>query len=108
MKAWSAALRAELSAWPDVNSRPMFGLTALYRKKRIFAVLPQTRGMESPNSVAFRLANPSPRMLARVRKEPRILKPITETQRWFSFEFSSDLDLRDALGWLTRAYEAAR
>ena len=108
MKAWSTALKTELSAWPDVNSRPMFGLTALYRKKRIFAVLPQTRGMESPNSVAFRLANLSPQMLAWLRKEPRILKPVTEMHRWFSFELSSDLDLRDALRWLTRAYEAAR
>jgi hypothetical protein len=27
--------------------------------------------------------------------------------RWFTFELSSDRDLRDALDWLGRAYETA-
>src|SRR5437868_3513685 len=31
MKAWSAALGAEVTTWPGVTTRPMFGLTAVYR-----------------------------------------------------------------------------
>jgi len=31
-----------------------------------------------------------------------------QARRWFAFELSSDRDLKDALDWLGRAYEAAR
>ena len=48
MKAWSAALEAELIEWPRLSGRSMFGFNALYRGKRIFAVVPRTRGMGTP------------------------------------------------------------
>jgi hypothetical protein len=107
MKAWAAALAADLESWPRVSTRPMFGLTAWYRRDRIFAVLPKTRGMDSPNSLAFKLPWASTRLLARIRKEPRI--GFTEMRKacWFTFELSCDADLHDALEWLGRAYEAA-
>ncbi len=107
MKAWSVALAAEIESWPAVTARPMFGLTALYRRQRIFAVLPRTRGMESPNSLAFKLPDPSPRMLARLQNEQRIRSTVMHKSRWFTFELSSDRDMRDALDWLGRAYETA-
>jgi predicted DNA-binding protein (MmcQ/YjbR family) len=107
MKAWSAALAAESRTWPAVTFRPMFGFTALYHRKHIFAVLPLTRGIESANSLAFKFPAPSPRLLARLRKEPRIHSTIMQKSHWFTFELSSDRDLRDALDWLSRAYEAA-
>lgn len=107
MKAWAAALVTELADWPGVSGRPMFGLTALYRGKRIFAVLPHTHGMGSPNSVAFKLENAGPRVLARIRREPRLQTTMMRARRWFVFELTSDRDLKDALDWLGRAYEAA-
>jgi hypothetical protein len=85
----------------------MFGLTAWYRRGRIFAVLPKTRGMDSPNSVAFKLSSASPRLLARIRKEPRMAFTEMQKARWFTFELCCDADLHDALEWLGRAYEAA-
>jgi hypothetical protein len=107
MKAWSAALAAEVESWPMVTTRPMFGFTALYRGKRIFAVLPRTRGMGSPDSLAFKLASPSPRTLTRLQNETRVRSTVMHKSRWFTFELSSDRDLRDALDWLGRAYETA-
>lgn len=108
MKAWSAALDAELADWPRVSARAMFGFKALYRGKRIFAVLPRTRAMGTANSLAFKLEDAAPRVLARLRKDSRIQTTIMQARRWFVFELSSDRDLKDALDWLARAYEAAR
>ena len=108
MKAWSAALAAELENWPSVTAHPMFGLTAFYRGKRIFAVLPRTRGMEGPNSLAFKIPTPPSRILARLKSEPRIRTTVMQKTRWFAFELSSDSDLKVALDWLSQAYEAAK
>jgi hypothetical protein len=104
MKQWSAMLKAELIGWPHVTSRPMFGMSGIYRHKRIFAALPVTRGFDTPSSIIFRF-DPMPADLnQRALKEPRI----TPGTRWFSFEIGSAEDLRDALWWLNQAYEAAK
>ena len=107
MKAWAAALAEELAAWPEVSSCPMFGLTAFYRGEQIFAALPRTRGMGSPSSVVFKLPKAGPRVLARLRGEQRISTTVMRASRWFAFELASDRDLKDALEWLGRAFEAA-
>jgi len=107
MKAWSAALAVEVSDWPEVATRSFFGFTALYRKDKIFAVLPRTRGMETPNALAFRIDTPSAANRARLEKDPRIGSAEIKKARWFTLELSPDTDLHDALDWLGRAYEAA-
>jgi hypothetical protein len=107
MTAWTAALAADLESWPQVSLRPMFGLTACYRQDKIFAVLPKTRGMDSPNSLAFKLPSADPRLLVRIRKDSRIGFTEMQKARWFTFELGCDADLHDALEWLGRAYEAA-
>jgi hypothetical protein len=107
MKAWSAALAGEVAGWPQVVTRVFFGFTALYRREKMFAVLPRTRGMETPNGLAFRLDSPTPTLRACLEKDPRIASAEIKKARWFSFELSSDADLHDALDWLGRAYDAA-
>src|ERR1039458_8889676 len=115
MKAWSAALKAEIGDWPGVKVRSFFGFTALYRRGRIFAPLPQTRGMGTPNSLAFKLKSPeprhplapAPRLLVRMRRDPRIGSTEMQKARWFTFELATDADLHDALDWLARSYDAA-
>ena len=107
MKAWSAALAAEVSGWPQVATRSFFGFTALYRKGKMFALLPRTRGMETSNALAFRLDAPATAVRARLAKDSRIRSAEIEKARWFSFELSSDVDLHDALDWLGKAHEAA-
>ena len=106
MKAWSAALTAEVGGWPQVATRIFFGFTALYHKE-IFAALPRTRGMETANSLAFKLEAPGPAVRSRLEKDPRIGSTQMQKARWFTFEISSDADLHDALDWLGRAHEAA-
>ena len=104
MKQWSAMLKTEVSGWPRISTKPMFGMMGLYRGKKIFGGLPVTRGFDTPNSVIFRF-DPMPQdLLQRVLKYSRI----TPGKRWFSFEVASTSDLRDALWWLNQAYERAR
>ena len=107
MKVWSAALTEELMTFPGVTRRPMFGFTGLYRSGKIFAALPASRGMESPNGLAFKLVPARPALLNRLRQDPRVSYTQMQKARWFTFELGSDSDLRDALTWLARAYEAA-
>ena len=104
MKQWSAMLKTEVSGWPQISTKPMFGMMGLYRRKKIFGGLPVTRGFDTPNSVIFRF-DPMPQDL-----EQRALKDsrIAPGKRWFSFNVGSTEDLRDALWWLNQAYERTK
>lgn len=104
MKQWSAMLKTEVSGWPQISTKPMFGMMGLYRRKKIFGGLPVTRGFDTPNSVIFRF-DPMPQDLEqRAQKDSRI----APGKRWFSFNMSSGEDLRDALWWLNQAYERTK
>ena len=107
MKAWSAAIGSEVAGWPQVSTRSFFGFTALYRGDRIFALLPRTRGMETANSLAFKLDAPTTGLRARLDQDPRITSTHMGNARWFTFELSSDSDLHSVLEWLGTAREAA-
>lgn len=104
MKQWSAMLKTEVSGWPQISTKPMFGMMGLYRRKKIFGGLPVTRGFDTPNSVIFRF-DPIPQDL-----EQRALKDsrISPGKRWFSFNVGSAGDLGDALWWLNQAYEKTK
>jgi|SRR5215472_7750619 len=104
MKQWSAMLKTEVSGWPQITTKPMFGMAGLYHRKKIFAALPVTRGFDTPNSVIFRF-DPMPQGL-----EERALKDrrISPGKRWFSFDVGSTEDLREVLWWLNQAYEHSK
>ncbi len=106
-RAWSAALAGEINGWPQVTTRAFFGLTALYREDKIFAVLPRTRGMETPNSFGFKFETVPTSLRARLENDSRIGSTRMQNARWFTFELSSDADLHEGLEWLSRAYGAA-
>jgi hypothetical protein len=101
MKQWSVMLKAEVSGWPQLSTKPMFGMMGLYRGKKIFGGLPVTRGFDTPNSVIFRFDPMPPDLEQRALKDSRI----APGKRWFSFNVASTTDLRDALWWLNQAYE---
>lgn len=107
MKAWSAALGDELAGWPQVHARAFFGFTALYRGERMFAALPKTRAMTTPNSLVFKLEDARPKTRTALEGDPRIGFTLVGKRRWFTFELSSDHDLHHALDWLGHAYDAA-
>jgi hypothetical protein len=107
MKAWAAALSSETTTWPHVQACVFFGFSALYRKDKMFALLPRTRALEPPSSVAFKLESVAPSAAARARRDSRIGNTQMQKVRWFTFTLEVESDLRDALEWLLRAYEAA-
>lgn len=107
MQRWSALLGTEVATWPGVRTKPMFGFHAYYRGKCMFAGLPKTKAMHSPNSIIFKFLRPTRVLMAALRQDSRILVSGKGGAGWQAFEFASDADLRDALGWLDRAYRAA-
>jgi hypothetical protein len=108
MKHWSAMLGEEMKGWPQVTSRPMFGMLGFYRRKKIFGALPVTRGFGTANSFMLRFDPMPPELKQRAFNEPRIPKEsLSPKSRWSLFEIGSTEDLRDALWWLNQAYERA-
>ncbi|HWZ45387.1 MAG TPA: hypothetical protein VNW97_18070 [Candidatus Saccharimonadales bacterium] len=108
MKRWSALLDAELSTWPAITSRAMFGMKVFYRKGKIFAALPRTRCFNTPRSVAFKLYRKTPQMLKLLAADSRIARPFSEAGHWISLELADEKDLTVALKWFDRAYRSAR
>lgn len=106
IKRFAGLLENEILAWPDVNSRPMFGFTGLYHSKKIFAVLPRTRTIDTPNSIAFRLTRRSRGLTEKMRKDERVIISTPEA-KWISFIVESEADIHDALQWLGHAYAEA-
>jgi hypothetical protein len=109
MKEWSAMLGNELGGWPHVKSRPMFGLLGFYRKAKIFAALPKSRGIGGANSVIFKIHSMSQDLLDRAKEDSRVgVGTKMRAKEWYSFEVNSSEDLRDVLWWLNQAYELAK
>ena len=107
MKAWSTALASEVVDWPHVSTRSFFGFTALYRKDKMFAALPRTRAMGTPNALVFKIVETSEGVRAKLENDPRVGDMEMQKARWFTFELASDQDLHDALDWIGLAYDAA-
>jgi hypothetical protein len=78
----------EISQWPEVTARSMFGFRAYYRGGAIFALLPETRALETPNSIAYKLETGGTR----------------EGAKWISCETDGPETVRAALELLDRAY----
>jgi len=109
MKELSAMLEEEVSDWPGVSMRPMFGYQGLYRDGTIFAALPRSRAMKSPTSIMFKIASVTPAILDSARKDPRVdTVSRVPGAGWFFFELNAPSATQSALGWIGRAYEAAK
>jgi hypothetical protein len=99
MQRWCALMEEELSTWPDVTSRSMFGMRAFYRGPTIFAALPRTRTMRTPNAILLKL--------------PKARDTHVELGRgpgadWATFALESADDIPEALRWMGRAYARAK
>lgn len=97
MQRWCALLQEEVLEWPEVSSKPMFGMTGFYHGRRIFAAIPRTKAAGSSRSVLIKLSNVNDERLKAVSG------PGSE---WLAFELESEADINEALLWLERAYEA--
>jgi hypothetical protein len=107
MKELSALLEGEVSGWPGVSKKNMFGYQGLYRNGTIFAALPRSRAMKSPRALMLKFENASPTILNSLEKDPRVETGMSSA-RWFFFELDEASAMKDALGWLARAYDAAK
>ena len=109
MRHWSALLETELSSWPKVTTKSMFGFLSFYRAGTIFAGIPRSRGFGSAASLIFKFNPMPPALLRRAQTDSRLdTSTRIPGKGWFSFELSSNEDLRDALWWLGRAYDCAQ
>lgn len=99
MQRWSAVLEDEISTWPRVSSRPMFGMIGFYRGSAIFAALPRTRAAETPFSLLIKLPN---------TRDDRLGAASGPGAGWVTFEMESENDIPEALRWLERAYDKAK
>ena len=100
-------LESELLTWPGVIVKRMFGFRALYRRKRIFAALPNTRGFTPEASILIKFDPMPPALLNRAKSDLRV-HTNSPGKGWFSFTLTSDTDLHDALDWLSHSYKAAK
>jgi hypothetical protein len=98
MQRWCSELEAELSGWPYVSSRPMFGLAAYYRRKSIFAAIPRTRAVDTPYSLLIKLPG---------TRHQRLTSARGPGAGWVTFTLDSPADIAEALKWMKRAYDRA-
>jgi len=106
-RRWSALLESELLSWPGVIAKRMFGLRALYRGKRIFAALPNSRGFGPDSPILLKFDPMPPSVMKRAGSDTRI-RTNSPGKGWLSFTLTSDTDLHDALEWLSLACETAK
>ncbi len=96
MQRWCARLEDELSTWPQVHTKPMFGMMAFYRGKNIFAAVPRSRAAGTETSLLIKLPGV---------RDDRLRRSSGPGAGWVSLEI--DADSAGALRWLERAYERA-
>jgi hypothetical protein len=108
VQRWSALLSEEIVSWPEVRAKHMFGFLAYYRGDVLFGILPRTRGFDSGRLVILKFDPMPPKLFHRAERDPR-LGTWTRFPRkgWFTFELTSEDDLRDALWWLQHACSCA-
>jgi hypothetical protein len=93
MRRMCVMLGNEMLRWPDVRTNPMFGMRAFYRRKTVFAMLPDKRAFEKADSIMYKMANAA---------EKR------EGKKWTLFKLTTAEDLGAALDILDKAYRKAK
>ena len=108
MKRWSALLASEITAWPRVRTKHMFGFLSYYRKDTMFAILPRTRSFDSGDLIIVKFDPLPAKPMQRAQRDARV---DTLTRRpgrgWFTFALQAEADVRDALWWLDQAFACA-
>ena len=107
MRRIGAMLGEELQTFPGVSIRPMFGMVAYFRDGLIFAALPRTKTLGSPNSIIFKLNAAPDRVLARARKDARVQVSEKGMAGWQRLEISEEHDIAHAQHWLVEAWRYA-
>lgn len=108
LKSLVAAIEREVSSWPQVNLKPMFGMTAVYRKDIIFGLLPKTRSLHSGDSIWMKFAKLTPAIKKKLQSEPRIIPPRKPTgAQWYTMSAVTPAEYGFVIEWLAIAHQAA-
>jgi hypothetical protein len=108
MKHRAALLEGEVSGWPGVTIKPMFGMASFFRRGSIFAAVPRTRTLRSPQCFILKFHPVPETLVEKIKAEKRIAdRAPGPGAGWHAFELASESDIRDALWWLNQAYEFA-
>jgi hypothetical protein len=92
MRRLCVMLGEEILRWPDVRTKPMFGMRAFYRKNTVFALLPDKRAFENADSIAYK-------NVASAKAK--------EGKKWKLLVLTTAQELTPALEILNNAYEKA-
>ena len=104
----ASLIENEVARWPNVRVKPMFGMAAFFRKNAIFAAVPRTRTLRSPQSIIMKFHPVPDSLVEKIQAESRIAdRAPGPGAGWHAFELSSPDDIRDALWWLNQAYDCA-
>jgi len=60
MRRWSMLIADEVTSWPRVTTRKMFGVLTFYRGGVIFAGVPEKRSLFRQDSVIFKFPKVTP------------------------------------------------
>jgi len=87
----------------------MFGMTAIYRGRTIFGLLPKTRSIRAGDEIWLKFPKLTPSMRKKISAEPRILAPTRPSgAQWHTLSEIKPEDYSFIIEWLSRAYEAAK
>lgn len=85
MRHWCAMLESELKTWPGVVPKRLFSFRSFYRRKRIFAALPQARSFHSPTAIIFKFDPMPSGLLEKAQEDSRFMFGTQlPGQGWFS------------------------
>jgi predicted DNA-binding protein (MmcQ/YjbR family) len=109
LKSLVAAIEREVSSWPQVSLKPMFGMIAIYRGKTIFGLLPKTRSLYSADSVWMKFGKLTPSIQKKLQDESRILPPRhAKGARWYTICDATPADYGFIIEWLAIAQAASQ
>ena len=104
-----AAIEHEVSSWPRVQLKPMFGMTAIYRNRTIFGLLPKTRSIHKGDEIWLKFRKPTPATSKKISGEPRIIPPSKPNgAQWYTLSEITPVDYSFVVEWLGTAYETAK
>lgn len=89
MQGWCSILGHEMLCWPGVKMCHVFGTCAFYRRKVMFAILPDKRSLDSSTAISYRGASRN---------------QANQEEDWETFELTNHYLVKAALVSLENAY----
>jgi len=87
----------------------MFGMTAIYRNRTIFGLLPKTRSIHNGDEIWMKFLRLTPAIHKKISVESRIIPPRhPKGAQWHTLSQIRPEDYSFVIQWLGTAYEAAK